>query len=169
MPNPWWRFFRVPVKNIYSSEWTKGAVSSWLVQRHENGQSRNAANISPATARNVTQGRNSKRKKPNSAGCSLYCRKQVFRLTEALTLTLVYIQMLCGRWSMASYQVEFAYAGVEDDEITLEIGDIITDCVQKEDGQFFHKILAQCPWKSSTGSGLRVHICLLSQTKIYLT
>jgi hypothetical protein len=35
---------------------------------------------------------------------------------------------------MASYQVEFAYAGVEDDEITLEIGDIINDCVQKEDG-----------------------------------
>jgi len=35
---------------------------------------------------------------------------------------------------MASYQVEFAYTGTEDDELTLQIGDIISDCVQKEDG-----------------------------------
>ena len=36
---------------------------------------------------------------------------------------------------MASYQVEFAYTGTEDDELTLQIGDIISDCVQKEDGK----------------------------------
>ena len=40
---------------------------------------------------------------------------------------------------MASYQVEFAYTGTEDDELTLQIGDIISDCVQKEDGNIFNK------------------------------
>lgn len=35
---------------------------------------------------------------------------------------------------MATYQVEFAYAGLEDDELTLEIGDILLGCLQKEDG-----------------------------------
>ena len=36
---------------------------------------------------------------------------------------------------MATYQVEFAYAGLEDDELTLEIGDILLGCLQKEDGK----------------------------------
>lgn len=35
---------------------------------------------------------------------------------------------------MATYQVEFAYSGQEDDELTLEIGELIQNCVQKEDG-----------------------------------
>lgn len=42
---------------------------------------------------------------------------------------------------MASYQVEFAYTGTEDDELTLQIGDIISDCVQKEDGNICKKLI----------------------------
>ena len=42
---------------------------------------------------------------------------------------------------MASYQVEFAYTGTEDDELTLQIGDIISDCVQKEDGNIKKKMI----------------------------
>ena len=35
---------------------------------------------------------------------------------------------------MTSYQVEFAYNALEEDELALEVGDIIKDCLVKEDG-----------------------------------
>ena len=37
---------------------------------------------------------------------------------------------------MATYQVEFAYSAQEDDELTLEIGDVILNCSSKEDGTY---------------------------------
>ena len=50
-----------------------------------------------------------------------------------------FLQIFRCENEMASYQVEFAYTGTEDDELTLQIGDIISDCVQKEDGNIFKK------------------------------
>ena len=33
--------------------------------------------------------------------------------------------------------VEFAYAAQESDELTLAVGDVVKNCIQKEDGSFF--------------------------------
>ena len=32
--------------------------------------------------------------------------------------------------------VEFAYAAQESDELTLAVGDVVKNCIQKEDGSF---------------------------------
>ena len=34
--------------------------------------------------------------------------------------------------------VEFAYAAQESDELTLAVGDVVKNCIQKEDGSFLY-------------------------------
>lgn len=37
--------------------------------------------------------------------------------------------------------VEFAYAAQESDELTLAVGDVVKNCIQKEDGSFILQLL----------------------------
>ena len=45
--------------------------------------------------------------------------------------------------------VEFAYAAQESDELTLAVGDVVKNCIQKEDGSFILQLLQSPTFRKS--------------------
>jgi GGDEF domain-containing protein len=40
---------------------------------------------------------------------------------------------------MATFKVDFPYKATESDELSLEVGELIRNCVQKEDGKYLYR------------------------------